>query len=259
MFRFREALISVYVMWYRQVKRFVRARSRLIGSIAQPLFWMLFFGLGFSSALSFQEARSFGLGYMSFLIPGIVMMAVFFTSFTAGISVIWDKEFGFLKEVLVAPASRSLLIFGRALGDSTVAALQGFIVLAVAYFLTPTLLLDGIPIFTLTVFLTALTFTCLGIALASKVRSIEGFHLLTTFIAMPTLFLSGAFFPVETMPEWMKILAFINPLTYSVDAARKILTNIGFFSLPLNLMVLLGSTLIFTFIAAWIFEKTTVE
>ncbi len=260
MVKTKEILVSTYVMWYRQVKRFIRARSRLVGSIAQPLFWMLFFGLGFTSALTFQGYRAFNsMNYMSFLIPGIILMAVFFTSFMAGISIIWDKEFGFLKEVLVAPTSRSILIFGRALGDSTVAVLQGFIVLAVAYLLTPNLLLKGVPILVLTVFLTALTFTCLGITLASKIKSMEGFQLLTTFIAMPTLFLSGAFFPVETMPSWMKIMAFLNPLTYGVDAARKVLTGVGFFPLALSLTVLLGATLVFTFLAAWVFEKTTIE
>ena len=260
MIKTKEILVSTYVMWYRQVKRFVRAKSRLIGSIAQPLFWMLFFGLGFTSALTFQGYRVFNsMSYMSFLIPGIILMAVFFTSFMAGISIIWDKEFGFLKEVLVAPASRSILIFGRALGDSTVAVFQGFIVLAVAYLLTPNLLLGGIPILALTVFLTALTFTCLGITLASKIKSMEGFQLLTTFIAMPTLFLSGAFFPVETMPSWMKIMAFLNPLTYGVDVARKVLTGVSFFPLTLSLTVLLGVTLTFTLLAAWVFEKTTIE
>ncbi|RLI01900.1 ABC transporter [Candidatus Bathyarchaeota archaeon] len=261
MFGVKEALNSTYVMWYRQVKRFIRARSRLVGSIAQPLVWMIFFGVGFASSFRLQGYQKIfgGIDYLSFLIPGVVIMAVFFTSFTAGISVIWDKEFGFLKEVLVAPTSRTLLIFGRALGDSTVAAIQGFIVLALAYLLVPNLSMMGIPLLILTVFLVALSFTSLGIVLASKIRSMEGFQLLMTFIAMPILFLSGAFFPVKTMPEWMKILAFLDPLTYGVDVARVALTGVGFFPLTLSFIVLLGLTVAFTVFATCVFRKVGIE
>ncbi|RLI05928.1 ABC transporter [Candidatus Bathyarchaeota archaeon] len=248
-------------MWYRQVKRFIRAKSRLVGSIASPLLWMFFFGVGFASTFNLPSTKEIlgGVDYLSFLIPGIIMMTVYFASFVSGISIIWDREFGFLKEVLIAPTSRAVLIFGRSLGDSTVAVVQGLVILAIAYFLVPGLMITTLPLMVVSTFLVALFFTEMGIAIASRMRSMEGFQIVSTFVGLPILFLSGAFYPVDTLPFWMKVLAFINPLTYGVDIARKLLVGVGFFPLYINFLVLCVLTVTLTFIATWIFQRTTIE
>jgi len=254
-------LTAVYIMWYRQIKRFTRARSRVVGAVVQPILWMIFFGLGWAPALRAPSARVIfgGVDYLSFLAPGVAMMGVFMVSFMSGISVIWDREFGFLKEVLVAPVPREATIIGRALGDSTVAVAQGLTILAVAHLISSGLNSLGMPIAALSMLLVALAFSGVGIAIGSRMSSMEGFQLINTFISMPTLFLSGAFFPILTMPSWMKILAFINPLTYGVDAGRGALTGNGYFSPWFDLSLLLILATIFMGLAAWTFRRTTIE
>ncbi len=249
---------AAYVMWYRQIKRFLRARPMLVGSIVQPLFWMVFLGLGFTSALRGKPVFA-GVDYLTFFAPGVVLMAVFFTAFFSGISVIWDREFGFLKEILVAPASRTATILGRILGDATVALLQGIAVLAIAYLLVRSLNPLGFALTLVAAFFTALQFTSLGITIASKLRSFEGFQLINTFIAMPVIFLSGAFYPVSQLPGLAAQLAYLNPLVYGVDLAREALTGLGALPPTLNLIALLGSSALLVGIASWSFNRATLE
>lgn len=252
---------AIYIMWYRQIKRILRAKSRIVGAIFQPIIWMIFFGTGWAAAFKIPAARMIfgGLDYLTFLAPGIIMMAVFFTSFMSGISVIWDRQFGFLKEVLVAPAPRWAIILGRILGDSTLAILQGLILTAIAYILAPNLNIIGIPLSVLAMLLTALTLTSIGIIIGSKMSSMEGFQLITTFFSMPMLFLSGAFYPVETMPQWMKTLAHLDPLTYGVDLTRNALTGTSYHPIWINLTALTTITIITLTVAATIFKKVTIE
>jgi len=247
-------------MWYRQIKRFLRARSRVIGSIVQPIFWLIFFGLGFSGTFrTVPGGINRNLDYLPFLVPGVVMMSVFFGSFMSGISVIWDREFGFLKEVLVAPVPRDATILGRALGDSTTSVIRGILILLLASVLAPSINLAGIPVVLVSMILVALSFTSFGIIIGSKMRSMEGFQLINTFLSMPILFLSGAFYPVQTMPTWMRAIAMINPLTYGVDAARIALTGTGVNSLMVDMIMLLVTSVIFISISAWVFRRTTIE
>ncbi|HIE23072.1 MAG TPA: ABC transporter [Candidatus Korarchaeota archaeon] len=247
-------------MWYRQIKRFLRARSRVIGSIVQPIFWLIFFGLGFSGSFrTVPGGINRNLDYLPFLVPGVVMMSVFFGSFMSGISVIWDREFGFLKEVLVAPVPRDATILGRALGDSTTSVIRGILILLLASVLAPSINLAGIPVALVSMILVALSFTSFGIIIGSKMRSMEGFQLINTFLSMPILFLSGAFYPVQTMPTWMRAIAMINPLTYGVDAARIALTGTGVNSLMVDMIMLLVTSVIFISISAWVFRRTTIE
>ena len=249
---------AAYVMWYRQVKRFVRARSRLVGSIFQPIFWMVFLGLGFTSAL--RGAPVFGgIDYLTFFAPGVVMMAVFFTAFFSGTSIIWDREFGFLKEILVAPASRTATILGRILGDVTIAMLQGVIILALALLMVPSLNLTGFPLVLAAAFFTALQFAALGTILASKLKSFEGFQLVNMLLAMPIFFLSGAFYPVDALPGPAALAAYLNPLVYGVELSRRALTGMGFLPLPTSLTILTASSILLFLVAVWSFEKTTAE
>ncbi len=251
----------LWVMMYRELKRFFRAKSRLIGSIINPLIWAIFFGLGWSSAFNFPQAKMIfgGVDYITYLAPGIVMMTVFTASFISGVTVLWDKQFGFLKEVLVAPTPREPAIIGRALGGSITAILQGLIVFAV---LTPMVsnirILGVLPIIIVGI-LIGISFSAVGIALATKMSSMEGFHIISSFIMMPTIFLSGAFYPISTMPEWMKILAYINPLTYGVDLTRYYLTGIADMGILKDFVVLIALTAITVTAAALEFRKATIE
>ena len=254
-------LNALHAMWYRQVKRFWRAKSRVAAMIIQPVFWMIFFGLGWASAFRIGGVRTLfgGLDYLTFLMPGVIMMAIFMFSYMSGISVIWDKEFGYLKEILVAPVSRRASILGRMLGDSTVAVIQGIIIFCIAYPLTPTLRIMNVPIVILVAFLTSLSFTSVGTIIATKMRSQEGFQLIVNMISMPTLFLSGAFYPIDTMPTWMKYLAYINPLTYGVDATRILLTGSGSLDLTIDAILLLLLSTILVMLATQTFKKATIE
>lgn len=224
-----------------------------MGSIVQPIFWMVLLGLGFTSAL--RGAFFEGLDYLTFFAPGIVVMAVFFTAFFSGISVIWDREFGFLKEILVAPVSRTATILGRALGDATMSTAQGLIVLAIAYMLVPGLSPTNLPLALLAAVLTAFQFAGLGIAIGSRMRSFEGFHLINTFIAMPLLFLSGAFYPINVLPSWLAPLIYANPLVYGVDLMRCSLTGVAEFPVVVNITASLLASILLISVAVWSFSR----
>ena len=211
-------------MMHRQLLRFRYARSRLVNAILFPLVWLIFFGLGWSAAFNMAGGlarRLFGgLEYLEFLAPGIVAMSVFTGGFGSGLGVIWDREFGYLKEVLVSPAPRPALILGRILGDSLVALFQGFVmallVSLVAGFPGPV----GFVLELIAAYMAALASSSLGTLIALKMRSPEGFHMVVNLIMMPMLFISGAFYPVTPLPSWLKALAYINPLYYAVDLSR---------------------------------------
>ncbi|PLV60068.1 ABC transporter permease [Thermotoga sp. KOL6] len=209
-------------MIYRQFIRFLRSRSRVIGMIINPLIWLVFFGLGWSKVFDNPWAKVMfgGVDYLTYLAPGIFAMTIFNMSFISGVSLIWDKQFGFFKEVLVAPSSRRLSIIGRIVGDGIVTVLQGFIILFFTYFLAENLKISGlIPALTVG-FLMSVTIASLGITLALKMESTEGFQMIMMTLMMPLIFLSGAMYPIDSMPDWMKVIAYINPLTYAVDASR---------------------------------------
>lgn len=208
---------AVYVLWVRQLKRYLRSRSRIIGSLGQPLLYLLGFGLGFGPV--FQKA---GQGsYMQFLAPGVIGMTILFTALFSGVDLIWDRQFGFLKETLVAPVPRLAIMIGRTLGGATVAMLQGLILVAIS-------LAAGFrpvswtswPLAFIYMALIAVMFTALGTSIASLLEDFQGFQLVMSFLVMPTFFLSGALFPLEgTMPA-LRFIATLNPLSYGVDGLR---------------------------------------
>ncbi len=246
------------VMVYRQVKRFMRAKSRVAGMILNPIVWLVFFGMGWSGV--FRSSSVFGgVSYLTYLAPGLFAMTVFNLSFISGLSVIWDREFGFLKEVLVAPASRKETIAGRIVGDSIVATSQGLVILALT-FLIADLKVEGLPIAISVGFLMAMAFSGFGVGIATRMESMEGFQIIMSLLMLPLIFLSGAIYPIQTMPEWMKVLAYINPLTYAVDAARQSLTNVsGIFSLSTDIAVLVVLVGVFLGVAMMLFEGATME
>src|SRR5438552_5301080 len=214
------ALIVIYVIWLREAKNFMRERSRIIAMLSQPLIYLLIVGQGIASGLSLNQAP--GMGYLLFMYPGIIGMSVLFTSIVSGISIIWDREFGFLKEVLVAPVPRWAVAVGKILGGATVAMTQAVILIALAPFIGVGLsLLVALEMLAIC-FLISLAITGLGVFIAVPMRSMQGFQMVMNFLVMPLYFLSGAMFPVSSAPTWMRILISIDPLTYGVDGLRYI-------------------------------------
>jgi ABC-2 type transport system permease protein len=211
-------LIVIYVIWLREAKNLIRERSRIIGMIGQPLLYLLIVGQGIASGLSLNRAP--GLGYLLFMYPGIIGMSVLFTSIFSGISIIWDREFGFLKEVLVAPVPRWAVAVGKILGGATVAMAQAVILIALAPFIGVGLSLLVALKMLAVCFLISLAITGLGVFIAVPMRSMQGFQMVMNFLVMPLYFLSGAMFPVSSAPTWMRVLMTIDPLTYGVDGLR---------------------------------------
>ncbi len=227
-------LRAVYIIWYRDILRFWRDKMRMIGSIAFPLLFLFIFGSGLSSRMGFLGP---GIDFTQFMFPGIIGMTVLMSSFMAGVSVVWDREFGFLKEVLVAPISRTSVAVGKTLGSATVALPQGIIILLFAP-------LIGVSLSVLTVlallplmFLLAASMGSLGILLATRIRSMQAFQVVMQMLMFPMLFLSGVFFPVEGLPVWMNILVKINPATYGIAPIRQVILGVAPDS-PFNISVL---------------------
>lgn len=249
------------VMTYRQLKRFASAKSRLVMSIVNPIIWIIFFGLGWSNVFSFPGAKIVfgGLDYLTYLASGMVAMTIMMGSFISGISVIWDKQFGFLKETLVAPASRTEVILGRTFGDSLVTVFQGFIILAMMYFIAPQIRIVGaVPALAYGMIL-SMGFTSLGITLSIKLSSTEGFQMIVNLMTMPLIFMSGVFYPIESMPDWMKMVAYVNPMTYAVDGMRYWLTGISRFDPLVDIGVLSVLTSVLILLAVGTYRKATVE
>jgi ABC-2 type transport system permease protein len=243
---------TIYIMWLRELKRYFRSRSRMIGSLGQPLLFLLALGYGLGSV--FQAA---GQGnYFQFLGPGIIGMSIIFTAIFSGIQLIWDRQFGFLKETLVAPVSRFNIMLGRTLGGATVATLQGILVflIAVAFGFRP----DNwflVPVAILFMLLVALLFTTLGTGIASLLEDMQGFQLIMNFLVMPLFFLSGALFPLTNLPPILAGLTIIDPLSYGIDSFRALLVNTSHFGLSIDLTVLAVVTLVFLGIGTFLFSK----
>ena len=242
---------TIYILWLRQLKRYLRSRSRIVGSAAQPLLFLLALGFGFGPIY-----RAAGGGnYMQFLAPGIISMGILFTAIFSGIEIIWDRQFGFLKETLVAPVSRLHIMIGRTLGGATVATLQGIIVFFVAFlagFRPGTALL---PLALLFMILTAILFTALGTAIASLLNDMQGFQLIMNFLIMPIFFLSGALFPLQGLPKALVVVASVNPLAYGVDGLRGTLVNSAHFGLTTDFLVLGIIASVLLIIGGYLFSK----
>ena len=213
-------LRGVYIIWYRDVLRFTRDRARLIVSLSQPLLYLLIFGTGLGSALG--GGRSFGgLHYQQFIFPGVIGMSVLFTSMFGAMSIVWDREFGFLKEVLVAPISRASVAVGKTLGSATQALIQGMILLVLAPLVGVQLTLESVLELIPMIFLLALALSALGVALGARMRSLQGFQVVMNFLMMPMFFLAGALFPLRGLPAWMTVLTRLDPAAYGVDPLRR--------------------------------------
>jgi ABC-2 type transport system permease protein len=211
---------GAYTIWYRDVIRFSRDRPRIIAALAQPMLYLFVFGTGLGSAMS--GSRAGAVDFRQFMFPGTLAMTVLFTAIFSAISIVWDREFGFLKEVMVAPVSRTAVALGKVAGGATVAMFQGVVALLLAPVVGVKLSIDQIVSIVGLMLLLATVMTSFGILIAARQKSMEGFQMMMNFLLMPMFFLSGAFFPLRGVPPWMAWLATIDPVTYGVDSLRQV-------------------------------------
>ncbi|HEY2822089.1 MAG TPA: ABC transporter permease [Candidatus Acidoferrum sp.] len=243
---------AIYILCMRQLKRYIRSPARIIGSLGQPILFLVALGFGFGSMF----AKAGGGSYLNFLAPGIVAMAILFNAVFSGIEIIWDRQFGFLKETLVAPVSRLEIVFGRTLGGAIVAMAQGAVVLGIcmiAGFRIHSVLL--VPAGIVFMFLIALFFTSMGTVFGSVLQDMQGFPLIMNFLVMPLFFFSSALFPVQSLPKFMQSALKLNPLTYGVDGLRGSLGSAFAFSLVTDFVVLSILTAILLAIGSYCFSK----
>jgi ABC-2 type transport system permease protein len=246
---------TIYILWLRQLKRYWRSKPRMIGTLGQPLLFLLAFGFGFGPIF----AKAGQGNYMQFLAPGVIAMSILFTAMFAGMEVIFDRQFGFLKETLVAPVSRSKIMFGRTLGGATVAFLQGIIVFIITLCIGFRIQhLALIPVALLFMILISLLFTAFGTAIASKLEDMHAFPLIMNFLIMPIFFLSGALFPLAGLPSTIDTIANLNPLSYGIDGLRGTLSNGFHFGLLTDIVVLVAVTAFFFALGSYLFSKIEV-
>ena len=238
------------------MKRYVRSKSRIIGSLGMPLFFLLVLGFGLNSVVRIPGT---GQGYMGFIVPGIISMSVLFTSVFSGIQIIWDKQFGFLKETLVAPVSRMEIMLGQTLGGATTACIQGFLILALSLLMGLNIAsVSGFVIASVFMVLIGLSFTAFGIAIASKMEDMQGFQLIMNFVIFPIFGLSGALFPIDSLPSWLRSLTLLDPLTYGVEGIRYGLAGTSQLNPFVGLLVLASFTVFMVVVGAVLFRKINI-
>ena len=248
------SLNAVYILWLREMKTFYRAKSRIIGTVVTPIFLLGFLGSGFAGAI--LPGIPTGVDYLEFLTPGIIAMTMIFTSMFTGLSVLWDRRYGFLKEIMVTPVSRVTFVLGRIAGGTTTSMIEGLSILAIS-------LLFGfqvggvidLALTTVFMLLISVSFIGLGLAIASMLRDEQGFGLIMNLIISPLLFLSGIFYPIENLPTALRMISYLNPLTYGVDGLRGALIDVSFLPAALNLAILTGFCVAVVLLGAYLFEK----
>ena len=212
---------AVYVVWWRDVVRFWRDRARLVASLAQPLLYLVVFGSGLSAALGGTFGAAPGLSYTQFIYPGVISMSVLFSAIFGGMSIVWDREFGFMKELLVAPIDRTAVAIGKTFGSATQSLVQGLVLLVLAPLVgvtfTPMTFLEVLGL----MIVLAFGLSAFGVAIASYMKSMQGFQVVMNFLMMPMFFLSGSLFPLVGLPLWMLVLTRLDPVSYGIDPIRR--------------------------------------
>jgi ABC-2 type transport system permease protein len=243
---------AIYILWLREVKKYSRSRVQIIASLGQPLLYLLVLGFGLGPV--FQKAG--GGSYLQFMAPGIVGMAVLFTSVFSGIALLWDRQFGFLKETLVAPVARINVMIGRTLGGATVAMLQGTLIMVVCLIagFRPVSVI-GVPLGFAFMALIAIVFAALGTSIGSSLQDMQGFQLIMNFLVLPIFFLSGALFPLNNLPKALSFVTRLDPLSYGVDGLRATLIGASHFGAIVDAAVLAVVAVGLLCLGAWRFSK----
>jgi ABC-2 type transport system permease protein len=210
---------SIWVIAYRELVRFVQDKPRMFSSFSMPIIFLLIFGAGFGRLIGQMMP---GVDYIQFMYPGILAMTVLMTSIMSGISIVWDREFGFLKEVLVSPLSRSGVLIGKAVGAATIAIIQGAIMLVLAPIVNVPINLGTVLALLPLLLILSLSLSGLGLLIGARMRSQQGFQIVMQLVIFPMMFLSGIFFPVSGVATWLEVLSKLNPVTYAIDAIRQV-------------------------------------
>lgn len=243
---------AIYILWLRELKKYTRSRAQIVASFGQPLLYLLVLGFGLGPVF----AKAGNGSYLQFVAPGVIGMTVLFTSVFSGIALLFDRQFGFLKETLVAPVPRIRIMIGRTLGGATVATLQGtliFVVCLVAGF-RPTSLAT-IPLGFLFMVLIAIVFAAFGTAIGSGLQDMQGFQLIMNFLVLPIFFLSGALYPLSNLPAVLSAVTRVDPLSYGVDGLRGAFIGVSHFGATTNLLVLACIAVVLLVFGAWRFSK----
>lgn len=246
---------AIYILWLREMRRYVRSRAQIVASLGQPLLYLV--GLGFGLGPVFRKA---GQGsYLQFVAPGVIAMTVLFSSIFSGIGLLWDRQFGFLKETLVAPVPRIQIMLGRTLGSATVAVIQGLLVVVVCLVAGFRVVnLARAPLALLFMALIACVFSALGTAIGSVLENMQGFQLVMNFLVMPIFFLSGALYPLNNLPKVFAVVTQMDPLSYGVDGLRTILIGVSHFGAALDAIVLAAIGAVFLVVGSYLFSRIQV-
>jgi ABC-2 type transport system permease protein len=246
---------AIYILWLRELRRYRRSRSQIVASLGQPVLYLV--ALGFGLGPVFQKA---GQGsYLQFIAPGVIAMTVLFSSVFSGIGLLWDRQFGFLKETLVAPVPRIQIMLGRTLGAATVAVIQGLLVMAVCFIAGFRVVNSAtVPVALLFMTLIACAFSALGTAIGSALENMQGFQLIMNFLVMPIFFLSGALYPLSNLPRVFSAIISLDPLAYGVDGLRTTLIGVSHFGLAIDGIVLAATAAILLIIGSRLFSRVQV-
>jgi ABC-2 type transport system permease protein len=241
----------IYILWLRELKKYSRSPAQIVATLAQPTMYLLILGFGLSPV--FQ--RSGEGSYLQFMAPGVIGMSILFTSIFSGIGLMWDRQFGFLKETLVAPVSRLQIMIGRTLGGATIALTQGILVLAITLVVGFRPSVTALPFAVAIMLLIAIVFAALGTTMGSLLQNMQGFQLIMNFLVMPIFFLSGALFPLANLPKGLEIATRLDPLSYGVDGLRGALLGTSHFGLALDFGVLSVVAVVFLALGAYSFSR----
>jgi ABC-2 type transport system permease protein len=214
-------LLTVVMIWRREMIRFLRSRVRVITGLAQPVLFLFVLGVGLGPIIG--ERAVGGVHYQAFIFPGVLVMSILFTAMFSAISIVWDREFGFLREMLVAPVSRASIVLGKAVGSATIAVGQGAVLLIAAPFVHVDLGVTDVFAMLGLLMVMAFTIVAFGIVVASRMQRVESFQVVMSVVVQPMFFLSGAMFPLQGLPTWLGWAARLNPVSYGVDAVRRVL------------------------------------
>jgi ABC-2 type transport system permease protein len=242
----------IYILWLREVKKYLRSRMQVVASLGSPIMYLGVLGFGLGPIF-----RKAGEGsYLQFMAPGVIGMTVLFTSMFSGIALLWDRQFGFLKETLVAPVPRIWIMVGRTLGGATVATIQGLLIFAISLVagFRPTSIF-ALPLAILVMVLVAVVFAALGTAIGSSLKDMQGFQFVMNFLVMPIFFLSGALYPLSNLPKALDVLTRLDPLTYGVDGVRGTLVGMAHFTVATDVGVLVAVAALLLGAGAWRFSK----
>jgi ABC-2 type transport system permease protein len=243
---------AIYILWLRELKRYTRSRAQIVASLGQPILYLLVLGFGLGPV--FQRAGNGS--YLQFVAPGVIGMSVLFTSMFSGLGILWDRQFGFLKETLVAPVPRVYIMIGRTLGGATVSIIQGLLVTTVC-------LIAGfrpvsfatMPLALGFMIMIAFLFAALGMAIGSGLQDMQGFQLIMNFLVLPIYFLSGALFPLTNLPKVLGFVVSLDPLSYGIDGMRAILLGRTVFGAVHDFIVLAAVGTVFVIFGAYRFSK----